>query len=82
MPTPQELEERIAQGIPGAKVVAEDLNGNGDHFQVAVQATAFADKSRVEQHQMIYAALGDAMREEIHALAIQTSTQAEHERSQ
>ena len=73
MPTPQELEERITQAIPGAKATAEDLNGNGDHFQVTVQAQAFEGKSRIEQHQMIYAALGDAMREEVHALAIQTS---------
>jgi len=73
MPSSNEVQSRIQAGITGSEAAVEDLNGNGDHFSVAVKAAAFEGKSLIEQHQMIYAALGDAMKEEIHALSIQTS---------
>ena len=50
---------------------ANDLHGTGDHFEVVVVAEAFSGRSLVERHRMVYAALGDAMRAEIHALMIQ-----------
>lgn len=67
-----EIKAKILAHLPGAQVELEDLNGNGDHFSAKVQAPQFNGKSRVEQHQMVYAALGNAMRDEIHALALET----------
>ena len=74
MATPQEIQEIIEAAIPGAKAQAEDQTGTGDHYAIKVVAAAFEGISMVAQHQMIYKALGDRMKEEIHALAIQTET--------
>ena len=54
-------------------MVIEDLRGDGDHYACRVVSTAFAGKSRVQQHQMVYKALGGRMGGELHALALQTS---------
>ena len=51
--------------------------GDGQHFQALVVSPAFAGKSRVQRHQLVYAALGDRMREEIHALSMRTLTPEE-----
>jgi stress-induced morphogen len=67
---PEELEEKIRTAIPGATVKARDLTGGGDHWQVDVTASQFSGLSMVQQHQMIYKALGTWMKKEIHALAI------------
>lgn len=67
------LEELILGGIPGATVRIEDLRGDGDHYAAYVTSPAFAGKTRVQQHQMVYAALKDRMGKDLHALAIQTS---------
>ncbi len=64
-----EIKALIEAAIPGA--VAE-VSGDGDHFEARVRAAAFAGKSRVQQHQMVYAALGGHMQSDIHALALQT----------
>ena len=72
------VEKLISGGIPGASVKAVDLQG-GDHFEVTVVSNRFEGCSRVEQHRMVYSALGDAMREGIHALTIQAFTPAEYE---
>ena len=50
------------------------MTGGGDHWQVAIRAEEFSGKSMVEQHQMVYAALGDWMKKDIHALALDTDT--------
>ncbi len=71
--TAQEIESRVVSAIPGAQVKAVDLKG-GDHFEIEVVSERFRGCSMVQQHRMIYDALGDAMRVEIHALAIQTLT--------
>ena len=70
--------ESIKAGI-AAGVVCEHLEvvGDGQHFQALVVSPAFAGKSRVQRHQLVYAALGDRMREEIHALSMQTLTPEE-----
>ncbi len=68
-----EIERLIKEGIPGAVVVVEDLRGDGDHYAAHVTALAFAGKSRVQQHQMVYQALQGRMGGELHALALQTS---------
>jgi acid stress-induced BolA-like protein IbaG/YrbA len=67
--------ESVKAGIEGG-LACEHLEviGDGQHFQAVVVSAAFAGKSRVQRHQLVYAALGDRMREEIHALSMQTLT--------
>jgi stress-induced morphogen len=68
------IEEKLKASFPNATVVkAKDMTGGGDHWQVEIVAAEFAGKSLVEQHQMVYRALGDWMKKEIHALALTTS---------
>ncbi len=67
------IEKMILEGIPDATVRIEDLRGDGDHYAAYVTSPAFEGKSRVQQHQMVYAALKDKMGGELHALALQTS---------
>ena len=52
-----EIERLIREGIPDAQVRIEDLRGDGDHYAAHVVSPAFAGKSRVQQHQMVYQAL-------------------------
>ena len=66
----QEIESKIKTSLPSAEVVAKDLTGGGDHWQVDVVAEEFSGLNMVQQHQLIYKALGDWMKKEIHALAI------------
>jgi stress-induced morphogen len=68
-----EIERLIREGIPGAEVVVEDLRGDGDHYAAHVTAAAFAGKTRVQQHQMVYQALQGKMGGQLHALALQTA---------
>jgi stress-induced morphogen len=72
MVTKEQIETRVKEVLPSAEVSAMDLTGGGDHWRLVVSAKEFAGKTLVEQHQMIYAALGDWMRQEIHALALDT----------
>ena len=69
-----EIEQLIKEGLPDAAVTIEDLRGDGDHYACNVVSSAFAGKTRVQQHQMVYQALGGRMGGELHALALQTST--------
>jgi stress-induced morphogen len=69
---PREIERLIRAGLPDSMVEAKDLTGGGDHFEVLVKSAAFKGKSLVEQHRLIYKALGDAMTGPIHALKIRT----------
>jgi len=69
----EEIKSLIEGTIEGAEVTIEDLRGDGDHYAALVVAPQFAGKSRVQQHQMVYAALGSKMGNELHALALQTS---------
>lgn len=66
------ITSKILQHFPNAKVRASDLTGGGDHWQLAIETEEFRGKSLVEQHQMVYKALGDWMKQEIHALALNT----------
>jgi stress-induced morphogen len=68
-----EIERLIREGIPGAEVRIEDLRGDGDHYAATVVSPAFAGKSRVQQHQMVYQALKGNMGGQLHALALNTS---------
>jgi stress-induced morphogen len=72
MPSPDAVRERILSHLPDAKVEVSDMTGTQDHFQATVVTPAFAGKSRVEQHKMVYAALGELMTGPIHALALTT----------
>ena len=69
-----ELEALIKAGIPGADVT---VKGDGDHFEAVVVSEQFENRSMVQQHQMVYATLGDRMGGEIHALALHTYTPAD-----
>jgi stress-induced morphogen len=67
-----EIEKMIKDAFPGAEVTIEDLRGDGDHYAALVVAKEFEGKSRVQQHQMVYAALKGKMGGDLHALALQT----------
>jgi len=62
----------IKTAFPDAKVDVQDLRGDGDHYAATVISKAFVGKSRIQQHQMVYAALEGRMGEELHALALKT----------
>ena len=68
------IERLIKDGLPDAQVSIEDLRGDGDHYAAHVISRAFKGKSRVQQHQMVYQALHGRMGNELHALALQTSS--------
>lgn len=74
MMEPDDVRRRILEAFPGAEVDLEDLTGTKDHFRARVVSAAFEGKSPVEQHQMVYRALGEAMAGPIHALALKTYT--------
>jgi acid stress-induced BolA-like protein IbaG/YrbA len=69
--TPEELKERIEAGIPGASAM---VTGDGHHFNAVVSASAFAGKSRIAQHRLVYDVFGAELGDRIHALSIQTKT--------
>ena len=71
-----EIESFIRDALPDARVEIRDLAGDGNHYAANVVSTAFAGKSRVQQHQMVYAALKGRMGGDLHALALQTSAPA------
>ena len=67
--------ERIRDGIPNVdEVQIEDLTGTKDHYRAIVVSSSFEGKSRVEQHQAVYAALGELMKGPVHALSLATYT--------
>jgi stress-induced morphogen len=69
-----EIEALIREGIPDAKVIIEDLRGDGDHYSALVISESFRGKSRVAQHQMVFAAMQGKMGGQLHAMALQTAT--------
>jgi len=73
-PTPDEVRAFIAAGLPCEQVQVE---GDGRHFFATIVSAEFEGLSRVRRHQRVYAALGDRMREQIHALSMKTLTPAE-----
>ena len=70
----EDLEKHIRDSFPDSKINIEDLRGDGDHYSCHVISKMFTDKSRVEQHKIVYSALKGRMGNELHALAIKTST--------
>ena len=71
----------IKAALPDAQVEVADTTGGGDHWSATVVAAAFNGKTLVERHRTVYAALGDLMRREIHALALETATPEENKRT-
>jgi stress-induced morphogen len=71
--TKAELTESLLRAFPDGEVEVTDLTGTSDHYQARIVSDAFQGKNRLEQHRMVYAALGDAMKGAVHALALQTS---------
>jgi len=74
MVTPESIKHGIEAGIACEHV---EVVGDGQHFQALVVSAAFEGRSRVQRHQLVYAALGERMREEIHALSMRTLTPQE-----
>lgn len=68
-----EIKYLIEAAIPGAEVIIKDLVGDNNHYAVYVTSEAFRGKSRLQQHQMVYKALGDKMGNELHALSVNPS---------
>ncbi len=74
-----ELKEKIERALPGAYVEVRDLTGGGDHFEALVVSPGFEGRSLVERHQVVYSALGELMRAQVHALSLKTLTPAQYQ---
>jgi stress-induced morphogen len=72
MPSAQDIRQRIEASIPGARAEVEDYTGGGDHFRATVTAAAFAGRSRIEQHRLVYEIFGAEIGGPIHALSLKT----------
>ena len=68
-----EIEALIREALPDAEVTITDLAGDGDHYAARIVSAAFAGKTRVQQHKLVYDALGGRMGGELHALQLQTA---------
>ena len=66
------IEELIKSSIQDAKVIIEDLRGDGDHYSATVISKTFDGKSKIEQHKMVYNSLEGKMGKELHALMLKT----------
>ncbi len=76
MVTPEQLKTWIETGFKNPQV---SVDGDGHHFEALIVAEEFEGKSRIQRHQLVYAALGDKMKAEVHALSMKTLTPAESE---
>ncbi len=76
----KEIEKLVAEALPGAKVVARDLTGGADHYELTVVTEVFEGLSLMERHRMVYAPLAEPMKGPIHALTLKTQTPAEAKR--
>ncbi len=74
MPTPESIREAISRGLPCEHL---EVDGDGHHFQALIVSPEFSGRSRLDRHRLVYAALGDRMRQEIHALSMRTLSPAE-----
>lgn len=81
MISPDDIKLTLENALPGSTIQVQDLTGGGDHFQVVIVSPSFEGKGMVEQHQMVYGALKEAMgSQRIHALALKTYTPDQWER--
>ena len=74
----EDVKNLIESGVPGASAI---VSGDGDHFEAKVVSEAFRGAKMLEQHRMVYAALGEHMHNEIHALSMRTFTPEEWDAS-
>ena len=74
MVTPESIQQGIAAALSCEHL---EVIGDGQHFQALIVSSAFSGRSRVQRHQLVYSALGERMREEIHALSMRTLTPEE-----
>ena len=79
MPSAEDIRQRIEASIPGASVQVEDYTGGGDHFRATVTAPAFAGRSRIEQHRLVYEIFGAEIGGPIHALSLRTQAPTDGE---
>ena len=77
LPTPELVKSYIAAGLDCSHL---EVEGDGQHFTAVIVSPAFAGKRLIQRHQLVYAALGDRMREEIHALSMKTLTPEEFQK--
>lgn len=75
VPSPEDIRSYIAQGLPCDVL---EVRGDGHHFEALIVSPAFEGKTRVQRHQLVYAALGERMRDEIHALSMKTLAPGEY----
>ncbi len=76
LPTPDLIKNYIASGLECAHL---EVEGDGQHFSALIVSPAFAGKRLIQRHQLVYAALGDRMKAEIHALSMKTLTPEEYQ---
>ena len=75
----EDLRNMLETAFPGDRIQLTSPMGDDNHFQLVVVSPQFEGKSMVQQHQLVYRAVGDAMREAVHALALRTFTPAQWE---
>ena len=75
LPTPELVKSYIAAGLECTHL---EVEGDGQHFSALIVSAAFAGKRPVQRHQLVYAAMGERMREEVHALSMKTLTPEEY----
>ncbi len=75
LPTPEQIREYIASNLACEHI---EVEGDGSHFQAIIVSAAFEGKRPITRHQLVYAALGDKMKAEIHALSMKTLTPEEY----
>jgi stress-induced morphogen len=79
MPSAEDIRQRIEASLPGASAQVEDYTGGGDHFRATVTAPAFAGRSRIEQHRLVYDIFGAEIGGPIHALSLKTQAPTDGE---
>ena len=72
MPSAEDIKQRIEAALAGSQAEVEDYTGGGDHFRATVTAAAFAGRSRIEQHRLVYDVFGTEIGGAIHALSLKT----------
>ncbi|OZI21257.1 BolA family transcriptional regulator [Bordetella genomosp. 9] len=79
LPTPEQVRQYIVDGLPCEHI---EVQGDGSHFDAVIVSAAFEGKRPIARHQLVYAALGDRMKAEIHALSMRTLTPTEYKAAQ
>jgi len=79
LPTPEQVRQYIADGLPCDHI---DVQGDGSHFDAVIVSSAFEGLRPIARHQLVYAALGERMKSEIHALSMRTLTPGEFKAAQ